>query len=71
MERSGAAHGLSEVLMAKGADRIEMLLPDILTNAGNQDLKVFGGQTSTKNTKIIQNMQKQVVLLELCSIADR
>jgi hypothetical protein len=41
VERSGAAHGLSEVLMAIGADRIEMLLPDILTNAGNQDLKVF------------------------------
>lgn len=37
VERSGAAHGLSEVLMAKGADRIEMLLPDILTNAGNQE----------------------------------
>jgi len=37
VERSGAAHGLSEVLMAKGADRIEMLLPDILTNASNQE----------------------------------
>ena len=37
VERSGAAHGLSEVLMAKGADRIEVILPDILTNAGNQE----------------------------------
>eukprot|EP00931_Biecheleriopsis_adriatica_P116933 TRINITY_DN9250_c0_g1_i1.p1 TRINITY_DN9250_c0_g1~~TRINITY_DN9250_c0_g1_i1.p1 ORF type:complete len:2761 (+),score=816.01 TRINITY_DN9250_c0_g1_i1:930-8285(+) len=37
VERSGAAHGLSEVLMAKGADRIEMLLPDILANAANKD----------------------------------
>ncbi|CAK9009849.1 unnamed protein product, partial [Durusdinium trenchii] len=37
VERSGAAHGLSEVLMAKGSDRIEMLLPDILTNASNQE----------------------------------
>ena len=56
VERSGAAHGLSEVLMAKGADRIEMLLPDILTNAGNQDLK--------------DPESVQVLLLECCSMAD-
>ncbi|CAE8597071.1 unnamed protein product [Polarella glacialis] len=37
VERSGAAHGLSEVLMAMGTDRIEMLLPDILANATNKD----------------------------------
>eukprot|EP00930_Biecheleria_cincta_P034269 TRINITY_DN23698_c0_g1_i1.p1 TRINITY_DN23698_c0_g1~~TRINITY_DN23698_c0_g1_i1.p1 ORF type:complete len:2738 (+),score=614.06 TRINITY_DN23698_c0_g1_i1:451-8214(+) len=37
VERSGAAHGLSEVLMAKGADRIQELLPDILSNACNKD----------------------------------
>eukprot|EP00928_Gymnodinium_smaydae_P040622 TRINITY_DN27536_c0_g1_i1.p1 TRINITY_DN27536_c0_g1~~TRINITY_DN27536_c0_g1_i1.p1 ORF type:complete len:2758 (+),score=657.28 TRINITY_DN27536_c0_g1_i1:496-8274(+) len=37
VERSGAAHGLSEVLMAMGMDRIEMLLPDILSNATNKD----------------------------------
>uniref|UniRef100_A0A7S4VLQ0 TOG domain-containing protein n=1 Tax=Alexandrium monilatum TaxID=311494 RepID=A0A7S4VLQ0_9DINO len=37
VERSGAAHGLSEVLMAMGEQRIEMLLPDILANAGNRD----------------------------------
>lgn len=35
VERSGAAHGLSEVLMAMGTDRIELLLPDILHNATN------------------------------------
>merc|ERR550532_290510 len=37
VERSGAAHGLSEVLMAMGTDRIEKLLPDILANASNKD----------------------------------
>jgi len=37
VERSGAAHGLSEVLMAMGTDRIEMLLPDILSNATNKE----------------------------------
>lgn len=37
VERSGAAHGLSEVLMAMGTERIEMLLPDILANASNKD----------------------------------
>lgn len=37
VERSGAAHGLSEVLMAMGVERIEMLLPDILTNATNKE----------------------------------
>merc|ERR1719498_679161 len=37
VERSGAAHGLSEVLMAMGTDRIEKLLPDILKNASNKD----------------------------------
>jgi len=37
VERSGAAHGLSEVLMAMGMDRIEQLLPDILDNARNKD----------------------------------
>lgn len=37
VERSGAAHGLSEVLMAMGEERIEKLLPDILANARNKD----------------------------------
>ncbi|CAJ1403962.1 unnamed protein product [Effrenium voratum] len=37
VERSGAAHGLSEVLMAKGADQIATLLPDILSNASNKE----------------------------------
>jgi HEAT repeat protein len=37
VERGGAAHGLSEVLMAMGIERIEMLLPDILNNASNKD----------------------------------
>eukprot|EP00929_Paragymnodinium_shiwhaense_P086899 TRINITY_DN47277_c0_g2_i1.p1 TRINITY_DN47277_c0_g2~~TRINITY_DN47277_c0_g2_i1.p1 ORF type:complete len:2755 (+),score=912.30 TRINITY_DN47277_c0_g2_i1:113-8377(+) len=37
VERSGAAHGLSEVLMAMGTERIEMLLPDILQNATDKD----------------------------------
>lgn len=37
VERSGAAHGLSEVLMAMGTDRIEMLLPDIISNASNKE----------------------------------
>eukprot|EP00913_Durusdinium_trenchii_P023192 g21771.t1 len=46
VERSGAAHGLSEVLMAKGSDRIEMLLPDILTNASNQDGMLLSGSGS-------------------------
>lgn len=37
VERSGAAHGLSEVLMAMGTERIELLLPDILANASNRE----------------------------------
>lgn len=37
VERSGAAHGLSEVLMAMGTERIEMLIPDILNKATNRD----------------------------------
>jgi len=33
VERSGAAHGLSEVLMAWGNERVERYLPDILETA--------------------------------------
>ncbi|CAE7661943.1 ILA [Symbiodinium sp. CCMP2592] len=37
VERTGAAHGLSEVLMAKGPERVQELLPDILLNASDKD----------------------------------
>eukprot|EP00397_Hematodinium_sp_SG-2012_P000197 GEMP01000197.1.p1 GENE.GEMP01000197.1~~GEMP01000197.1.p1 ORF type:complete len:2522 (+),score=547.28 GEMP01000197.1:66-7568(+) len=37
VERSGAAHGLSEVLMAIGLDRIEQYLPDIINTATRRD----------------------------------
>ena len=40
VERSGAAHGLSEVLMAMGTERIAGLLPDILQNASDTDASV-------------------------------
>ncbi|CAD7971263.1 unnamed protein product [Amoebophrya sp. A120] len=33
VERSGAAHGLSEVLMALGANRVDAFLPDLLETA--------------------------------------
>ncbi|CBZ53386.1 putative translational activator [Neospora caninum Liverpool] len=36
VERSGAAYGLSEVLVALGPDRLKAFLPDILANATNQ-----------------------------------
>lgn len=37
VDRSGTAHGLAEVLMAMGLERIEMLLPDLLSNATNTE----------------------------------
>ena len=35
VERSGAAHGLSEVLMAMGPGRVNAFLPDILETAAS------------------------------------
>jgi len=40
VERNGAAHGLSEMLMAMGTSRIEGLLPDIMAHASNRDPNV-------------------------------